>query len=153
MLLKSHISLSDKDLIAQLNVNIHYQLLCGVRINPLNPLSNFKILSEIRCEIGLLMNIDKLQQILASHWKPYLEHSSILMTDATCYESAVRFSTDVKPLWEFVDWVKIVFKTLKSRMPRSKYAKQSRRYHVYCKKCKRSQTQTLVLKRCLLNLT
>ena len=156
MLLKSHTSLSDKDLITQLNANIHYQIFCGVRINPLNPLSNFKIISEIRCEIGSLMNIDNLQQVLASHWKPYLEHSSVLMSDATCYESAVRFPTDVKLLWESVDWVyrqlKVVVKTLKSRMPRSKYAKQNRRYHAYCKKRKRSQTETRVLKRSLLHL-
>jgi hypothetical protein len=48
MLLKSYTSLSDKDLLAQLNANIHYQIFCGVRINPLNPLSNFKIISDIK---------------------------------------------------------------------------------------------------------
>ena len=96
MVLKSYTSLSDKDLTAQLNANFHYQLFCGVRIDPLNPLTNFKIVSEIRCEISKLMDIDKLQQVLASHWKPYLEHTSIMMTDATCYESAIRFPSDVK---------------------------------------------------------
>ena len=50
MLLKSYTSLLDKDLIANLNANIHYQLFCGVRISPLSPLTNFKIISEIRCE-------------------------------------------------------------------------------------------------------
>ncbi|MDR0296060.1 MAG: transposase [Prevotellaceae bacterium] len=33
---------SDRDLIMQLNANIHYQLFCGIRIHPLNPLINFK---------------------------------------------------------------------------------------------------------------
>jgi hypothetical protein len=156
MVLKSYTSLSDKDLVAQLNANIHYQLFCGVRINPLNPLSNFKIISEIRCEIGKKFDIDRLQQILASHWKPYLEHTSVMMTDATCYESAIRFPTDVKLLWESVDWVyrqlKIVVKSLKCRMPRTKYDTQNRRYHSYCKKRKRSQSETRVLKRSLLHL-
>jgi len=156
MFLKSYTSLSDKDLVSQLNANIHYQLFCGVRINPLNPLSNFKIISEIRCEIGRKLDIDSLQQILASHWKPYLEHTWVLMSDATCYESAIRFPTDVKILWESVDWIyrqlKIVVKSLKGRMTRSKYDKQNRRYHSYCKKRKCSQSETQILKRSLLHL-
>jgi hypothetical protein len=156
MLLKSYTGLSDRDLTAQLNANIHYQIFCGVRINPLNPLTNFKIISEIRCEIGKKMNIDSLQQILASHWKPYLEHTSVMLTDATCYESAIRFPTDVKILWESVDWIyrqlKIIVKVFRIRMPRSKYTKQNRRYHSYCKKRKRGQTETRVLTRSLLHL-
>ena len=156
MLLKSYTSLSDKDLVAQLNANIHYQLFCGVRINPLNPLYNFKIISEIRCEIGKKLDIDSFQQILASHWKPYLEHTSLMMTDATCYESAIRFPTDVKILWESVDWIyrqlKVIVKSLKGRMPRSKYEKQNSRYHSYCKKRKRKESETRVLKRSLLHL-
>ena len=36
MVLKSYSGLSDKDLIAQLNANIHYQIFCGVVISPLN---------------------------------------------------------------------------------------------------------------------
>jgi transposase len=156
MLLKSYTGLSDQDLIAQLNANIHYQIFCGVRINPLSPLSNFKIVSEIRCELGKKLNIDSSQQILAHFWKPYLEHTSVMMTDATCYESAIRFPTDVKILWESVDWIyrqqKVIVKSLKIRMPRSKYDKQSRRYHSYCKKRKRKESETRVLKRSLLHL-
>jgi len=82
MVLKSYSGLSDKDLIAQLNANIHYHIFCGVVISPLNPLTNFKIVSEIRCEIGGKLNIDALQQILATHWKPYMEHTGIMMSDA-----------------------------------------------------------------------
>ena len=156
MLLKSYTSLSDRDLISQLNANLHYQFFCGVRINPLNPLTNFKIVSEIRCEIGRKMDIDSLQQILSSHWKPYLENISVMMTDATCYESSLRFATDVKILWEGVDWVyhqlKFVVKSLGGRMPRCKYDKQRLRYRTYSKKRKRTQGETRVLKRSLLHL-
>jgi hypothetical protein len=156
MVLKSYTSLSDKDLVAQLNANIHYQLFCGVRLNPLNPLSNFKIISEIRCEIGKKLDIDSSQQVLANHWKPYLAHTSLMMTDATCYESAIRFPTDVKILWESVDWIyrqlKVTVKSLKGRMPRTKYDKQNRRYHSYCKKRQRKWSETRVLKRSLLHL-
>jgi hypothetical protein len=156
MFLKSYSGLSDCDLIAQLNANIHFQLFCGVRIDPLHPLTNFKIVSEIRCEIASLLDIDKLQQVLAWHWKPYLDHTQIMLTDATCYESAIRFPTDVKLLWESVDWVygqlKTIVKSLRGRMPRSKYAKQRGHYYSYCRKRKRRSSDTRVLIRSLLHL-
>jgi hypothetical protein len=102
------------------------------------------------------MSINDLQQILASHWKPYMEHTGVMLSDATCYESAIRYPTDIKILWESVDWVyrqlKATVKSLKYRMPRSKYDKQNRRYHTYCKKRKHTQTETRVLKRSLLHL-
>jgi hypothetical protein len=102
------------------------------------------------------LDIDSAQQVLASHWKPYLENLSVLLTDATCYESAIRFPTDVKLLWEGIEWVhhqlKSTVKLLKLRMPRSKYDKQRRRYRIYSKKRKRSVSETRVLKRSLLHL-
>jgi len=156
MVLKSYTQLSDEDLIAQLNANIHYQLFCDICIHPLHPLTNFKIVSEIRCQIADKLDIDSSQQVLAWHWKPYLENTSVLMSDATCYESYIRFPTDVKLLWEAVEWIhrqfKSIVKTLKIRMPRSKYDKQLQRYRIYSKKRKRTQTQTRVLKRSLLHL-
>ena len=57
MFLKSYTSLSDKDLIAQLNANIHYQLFCGVCIDPVEEIYYllFKILSiiSIRSSVNL----------------------------------------------------------------------------------------------------
>ena len=152
MVLKAYTALSDSALMAQLNSNIHYQLFCGIRINPLNPLTHYKIVSDIRCELGRTLVIDRLQQVLASHWKPYLEHVSVLMTDATCYESSMRYPTDVKLLWASVSWIyhqlHVVVKRLKGRMPRSKYAKHRKRYYAYS----RHQRETRVLQRSLLHL-
>jgi hypothetical protein len=52
------------------------------------------------------------------------------MTDATCYESNMRYPTDVKILWESVVWghhqLHLVVKEIKGRMPRSKYDKQAK---------------------------
>jgi len=156
MVLKAYSNLSDRDLISQLNANLHYQLFCGVRINPLRPLDNFKIVSEIRCEIGRKLDIHKAQQLLARHWKPYLQNTHVMMTDATCYESSLRFPTSVKLLWECVDWLhgqlKGIIKALGLRMPRNKYNKQRGRYRSYSKKRKRSHKDTRVLSRSLLHL-
>ncbi len=100
MVLKSYTNFSDSQLIEHLNGNIHYQLFCGVQIDPLHPLTNSKIVSAIRQELSEHLDIDSLQLILAAHWKPYLENIHVCMTDATCYESYLRFPTDVKLLWE-----------------------------------------------------
>lgn len=156
MVLKSYTGLSDRDLIAQLNANLHYQLFCGVRINPLSPLDNYKIVSGIRCELARNLDIDSLQRVLATYWKPYLKDAHVLMSDATCYESDMRFPTDIKLLWESVEWLHRQLKRLVRefglRMPRNKYDKQSKRYRIYSKKRKRKVAETRVLKRSLLHL-
>ena len=78
------------------------------------------------------------------------------MTDATCYESYLRFPTDMKLLWEAVSWLHphmcSIYKSMKLKKPRSKFDKQSQRYPGYSKKRKRRQTETRVLKRSLLHL-
>ena len=78
MFLKSYTGFSDRALVTHLNSNIHCQLFCGIRIHPLNPVTNFKIISEIRRETGRKSDMDSLQQILADSWKPCLEHPSII---------------------------------------------------------------------------
>ena len=90
MVLKSYTNFSDSQLIEPLNGNIHYQLFCGVQIDPLHPLTNPKIVSAIRQELADRLDIEFLQAILADHWKPYLENLHVCMTDATCYESHLQ---------------------------------------------------------------
>ena len=69
-------------------------------IPPSLPITNFKIVSAIRNEIASRLDIDSFQELLASHWKPYLDNLHVCMTDATCYESHMRFPTDMKLLWK-----------------------------------------------------
>ncbi|NDV47553.1 transposase, partial [Paludibacter sp. 221] len=156
MFLKSYTGLSDSRLIDSLNSNIHYQLFCGVRIHPLAPLRNFKIVSQIRCEIASLLDIDSLQQVLASYWKPYMENLSVLMTDATCYESHLRYPTYIKLLWEAVDWLHThmcaIYKEQGLRKPRTKYDKQALRYRSYSKSRNPRKSHRRVLQRSLLHL-
>ena len=38
------------------------------------PITNFKIVSAIRNEIASRLDIDSFQELLASHWKPYLDN-------------------------------------------------------------------------------
>ena len=74
MVLKAYTGFSDRQLVEHLNGNIHYQMFCGIMINPSFPITNYKIVSIIRNEIVSLLDIYSLQKVLASHWEPYLEN-------------------------------------------------------------------------------
>ncbi len=151
MVLKAYTSFSDRQLVEHLNGNLHYQMFCGIMIDPSSPITNYKIVSAIRNEIASRLDIESLQEILATHWKPYLENLHVCMTDATCYESHMRFPTDMKLLWESIEWLyRHICRhcmDLGIRRPRNKYADVSESYLSYCKKRKRKASRTRMLKR------
>ena len=93
MILKAYTGFSDRQLVEHLNGNIHYQMFCGIMIDPSFPITHYKIVSAIRNEVAFRLD-GSLQEVLASHWKPYLENLHVCMTDSTCYESHMRFPTD-----------------------------------------------------------
>ena len=156
MVLKSYTGFSDRQLVEHLNGNIHYQLFCGIMIDPSFPITNYKIVSAIRNEIASVLDIDALQEVLASHWKPYLENLHVCMTDATCYESHMRFPTDMKLLWESLEWlyrhICLHCRELGIRRPRNKYADVAESYLSYCRKRKRKASRTRMLKRRMIRL-
>ena len=156
MVLKSYTGFSDRRLVEHLNGNIHYQLFCGIMIDPSFPITNYKIVSAIRNEIASVLDIDALQEVLASHWKPYLENLHVCMTDATCYESHMRFPTDMKLLWESLEWlyrhICLHCWELGIRRPRNKYADVAESYLSYCRKRKRKASRTRMLKRRMIRL-
>lgn len=94
--------LSAPKLMEQLNGNIHYQIFCGILINPKEPMTNPKLINKVMSELAGLMKIQVLQATLARAWKPYMKNLNTMYTDATCYESRMRFPTDAKLLWECI---------------------------------------------------
>lgn len=156
MVLKAYTNFSDSDLIEHLSQNLHYQLFCDVQIDPLHPLTNFKIVSAIRQELSERLDIESLQEVLAGYWKPYMENLHVCMTDATCYESHMRYPTDVKLLWESVEWLHRHLceqcRILHMRCPRNKYDDVSRAYLSYSKRRKRKTSHTRMLKQRLIHL-
>ncbi len=52
MVLKAYTGFSDRQLVEHLNGNIHYQMFCGVMIDPASPVTNYKIVSAIRNEMA-----------------------------------------------------------------------------------------------------
>ena len=96
MFLKMYTGLSCPKLMEQLNGNIHYQMFCDVIIDPARPLTNYKVPDDIILELSGKLKIQQQQDILAEMWRPYMENLDTMYTDATCYESGMRYPTDPK---------------------------------------------------------
>jgi len=155
MFLKAYTGLSDRKLYEHFNGSIQYQLFCGIFLGP-EKLADFKIISRIRTKLAKSLNIRVTQDILAKAWKPYMENPNIVLEDATCYESYMRYPTNVKLLWECVEWMhgqmKLICRYLKIPTPRTKYLKQRDRYFAFSRKRRKSQKEKTVLTRSLLHL-
>ena len=155
MFLKAYTGLSDRKLYEHLNGSIQYQLFCGIFLGP-EKLADFKIISKIRTELSGKLNIRSVQDVLAKAWKPFIESPNIMLEDATCYETYMRFPTNVKLLWESVDWMygqmKLTCKHLKIPTPRTRYLEQKDKYFAYMRMRKKPWKQTTKRTRSLLYL-
>ena len=156
MFLKMYTGLSCPKLMEQLNGNIHYQLFCDMRIDPLRPLTNYKLLDEVISEMSHKLKIQQQQDILARAWKPYMKELDTMYTDATCYESEMRYPTDPKLLWEGIEKAYRIMCGLSEKLnvhrPRTKYLDVEKANLAYRKRRKRTKAQTRKITRRLLNL-
>jgi hypothetical protein len=155
MFLKAYTGLSDRKLYEHLNGSIQYQLFCGIFLGP-EKLADFKIISRIRTRLSKKLNIRMTQDVLAKAWKSYIKDPNVVLEDATCYESYMRFPTNVKILWESVDWMyaqmKLTCKRLKIPAPRTKYLEQKDKYFAYMRMRRKPWKQTIKRTRSLLYL-
>ncbi len=156
MFLKNYACCSDERLIEQFNSNVHYQLFCRLLLGVGEQINNFKIVSQIRCELAAKLDVDMAQKCLVGHWLPYMEELNQILTDATCYESSLRFPTDQKLLWEATCWchqqLKLLCKHAKHSLPRTKYNKWQHRYWNYSRKRRKSKKERIAITRGLLAL-
>ena len=71
-------------------------------------ITNYKIVSTIRNEIVSHFDIESLQEILATHWKPYFDNLHVCMANATYNESYMCFSIDMK-VFKGIEWPTYVY--------------------------------------------
>ena len=156
MFLKSYTNFSDRKLIESVNGNLHYQMFCGIMLRAGESMKDFKIVSRIRTELGARFDLEDCQQVLARAWKPYMSQTHVMLEDATCYETQMRYPTNVKLLWESVDWMyhqmALMCKHCKIRIPRSKYLDQKQKYFNYQRKRKKLRKERTKRTRSLLLL-
>ena len=156
MFLKMRTQMSFPKLMEELNGNIHYQLFCDILIDPVHPLTNYKLLDDIVAELAGRLKIQELQNLLAEAWKPYMKNLDTMYTDATCYESEMRYPTDQKLLWECVekgyDLMCKASRQLGIHRPRTKFLDVEKANLTYRKQRKHNKTQTRRITRRLLDL-
>lgn len=156
MFLKPYTGLSDDGLIELLNGSIHMQMFCGVLIDPSGPIKDGKIVSAIRNRLAPALDIVSQQSILYKRWESLLKDKDLCMSDATCYESNLRYPTDIKLMWECCEWLHgLLHKTCRAqgeRLPRSKYNEVSKGRLAYAKQRKPKKSATRKMQRRLLGL-
>ena len=156
MFLKMYTQLSFPKLLEQLNGNIHFQIFCDIAIDPTHPLTNYKLLDDIAMEIARGLKIQQQQDLLAQMWKPYMKELDTMYTDATCYESEMRYPTDSKLLWEGIEKTYSIMcrmsRSLNIPRPRTKYLDVRKSTMGYRKQRKHTKGQTRKMQRRLLDL-
>ena len=136
MFVKAYLNLSDEKLIERFNTDWALQLFCGKLLSDNQRIRDKAIVSRVRSYLAEHTHWQQLQGVLFNHWKRDMNNTHVLLMDATCYESYIRFPTDVKLLWESCRWVfeKQLFKWCKHisvKRPRSKYVEQLRKQRDY----------------------
>ena len=119
-------------------------------------MTNYKLIDDIALELAGKMKIQQLQDKLAAAWKPYMQDLDTMYTDATCYESEMRYPTDQKLLWECNEKAYAFMCGMSERLgilrPRTKYLDVEKANMGYVKQRKHSKSQSRKLTRRLLHL-
>lgn len=157
MFLKAYLNISDGKLVERFNTDWSLQLFCGKLLDDTEKIRDKSIVSRIRSYIGQHCDWQEIQQVLINHWKRDMNQTHVLLMDATCYESYIRFPTDVKLLWESCQWIfdKQLYrwcKVLHLARPRSKYREQKQRQGEYDRRRRKNYKQAQKRKRALLYL-
>ena len=137
MFLKSYAGCcSDSDLVERLNSDYQFQLFCGIRLPIGQKISDDDLPGRWRRFFAERLDISNLQDMFADAWKGVMKDTHVLLDDATCYESEVRYPTDVKLLQECCGWLHRELFRLRSelglgKLRDDKYTGALRRYKKY----------------------
>lgn len=157
MFLKHYLKLSDEKLLERLNTDWAMQMFCGVLFADNQFIRDNAFVSNVRTYLAKYIDLEAFQQALITNWKPELPDKQVVLMDATCYESYIRFPTDLKLLWESCQWLwekQIPFccQAYRIKLPRSKFKDQKTKYVSYSKLRKKSYRKTRSRQNALLKL-
>jgi transposase, IS5 family len=154
--LKAYENCSDEKLRQRINTDWSLQFFCGISLGPNQEIKDKNLIWQIRKLVAGYLDIEKYQQLFIQHWKSDMDDTQTGLCDATCYESYVKYPTDVKLLWDCNEWVhkqiKIWSKKLGLVRPRNKYKDNQSRQQSYQKQKRKTHRQKRKQKRLLLAL-
>ena len=99
-MLKSYLGLSDEKLIDRINSDWVLQYFCGIQLKTGQWIRDKDYVGRWRRYLAKHIDYSVFQKTLATHWSDFIQRPAVVMMDATCYESHLRYPTDVKLLWE-----------------------------------------------------
>ena len=141
--LKHYLCLSDELLIQRLNTDWSMQFFCGIQLKFDEKIKDTDLPSSWRSYIGQHLDISAMQKILAHHWKPEMQDTTISSEDATCYESRISYPTPVKLVWDCCNktWLSYnkIRKQLKLRSTRCNYEDRKKEFLSYQKSKKKTK--------------
>lgn len=105
MILKHYTCLSDKKLLNRLNTDYAMQYFCGIELRNGKLIKDNAFVSCVRSYISKHFDLDTIQTLFVKHWKCEIQEPDTITIDATCYESYVRYPTDVKLLNESLEFI------------------------------------------------
>ncbi|RYU91010.1 transposase, partial [Emticicia agri] len=157
MFLKHYLKLSDEKLLERLNTDWAIQMFCGIQLCDNQMVRDNAFVSNARTYLAKHIDLGVLQQTLIANWKQEIPDKQVVLMDATCYESYIRFPTDVKLLWESCQWlwekqIPTLCQTYRIKLPRSKFKDQKTKYISYSKLRKKSYRKTRSRQNALLKL-
>lgn len=154
--LKAREGYSDEKLLERLNTDWALQLFCGIQLKPNERIKDKDVIWKARAWVAEHLDIPKFQEILIAHWKPWMQGLHLGLCDATCYESHIKYPTDVKLLWDCIEWMhkqtKALCKELGQRRPRNKYKDNKKRQLNYARKRRKTHQEERHIRCLLLNL-
>jgi hypothetical protein len=158
MFLKHYTGLSDEKLLERLHTDWAMQMFCGILLQDNERIRDTAFVSRVRKYLSVHLDLKKFQDRMVSHWKAqYMTETHVQLSDATCYESYIRYPTDVKLLWECCEklWGRMIPDLCEAfglKRPRSKFLVQRQKYLGYSKLRKKSRRKTQARRKALLRL-
>jgi IS5 family transposase len=157
LFLQAYTKLSDRHFIDHLNGNWQMQMFCAIQLPINQPIKDRNLMSRVRKYVSQYLDLEKFQHILMEHWKPVMTNTHVGMSDATVYESQMRYPTDVKLLWECCEYLQQEIQKLSKRMgikvSSKNFENKKRLYLDYARRRKKPYRLTKQMRKKLLNVT
>ena len=154
--LKCYEGCSDEKLLERLNTNWTLQLFCDLHLPVAKMIRDKDLIWKTRAWVAKHLDWGAVQAILIKHWKPQMKHLHLGLSDATCYESYLKYPTDVKLLWDCCEWmqkhIRRLGKVLRAPRQRNSFQEQKDKQLSYSRQRRKTYKQERRRRRQLLHL-